>query len=235
MSNDPPFRAVTHSTIYVQVAEQMRQAILDRSLSSGARLPPERELARQFGVSRATVREALRHLQAQGLLAPRGRTSPMQAADPDTAASHFRHALTQAVRLSDVSLSDLIELRLAIESAALVRAAAAPVAEHIAEAHAALAVMNRRGVSWQEFFPADAAFHVALVAAAGNLALTLVMSAVRDSIELHLDETMQSRSFSKLRKRIVDEHAALLDAVARGNATLATKLLRSHVTEFYGS
>jgi len=235
MTNSPRFQAVAHSTIYVQVAEQMRSAILDGTLSSGARLPPERELSRQFGVSRATVREALRHLQAQGLLAPRGRTSPMQTANPAAAASHFREALMQLVRLRDVSLSDLVELRLAIETAAVVRAASAPVAEHIEEARAALAVMSRRGVAWEEFLPADAAFHTALVAASGNVALSLVMLAVRDSIELRLDETMRTRSFPKLRQRIVDEHAALLNAVERGDTAKATSLLQHHVTEFYGS
>lgn len=235
MSKTPDFQAVAHATIYEQVAEQMRSAILDGSLASGARLPPERELARQFGVSRATLREALRHLQAQGLIAPRGRTSPMQAANPDAAASHFREALTQAVRLRDVSLPDLIELRLAIETAAIARAAAAPVAEHLEQARAALAVMSRRDVPWQEFFPADVGFHAALVAASGNQALSLVMLAVRDSIELHLDQTMQARSFPKLRQRIVAEHAALLNAIERGDEKKAVKLLRSHVTEFYGS
>lgn len=54
------------ATAYEQVAERIRAAILDKSLSADALLPPERELAVQFGVSRTTVREALRHLQAQG-------------------------------------------------------------------------------------------------------------------------------------------------------------------------
>jgi DNA-binding FadR family transcriptional regulator len=235
MTNRLGFQAVNRSTIYVQVADQIRSAILDHSLASGARLPPERELARQFGVSRATVREALRHLQAQGLLAPQGRTSPMQTAQPDAAAARFREALTHVVRLENVSLPDLIELRLAVETAAITRAAAEPVQQQLEAARAALAVMSKRGVSWREFSPADVAFHVALVAASGNQALVLVMLAVKDSLEFHLKEAMQARAFPKLRQRIVDEHEALLRAVERGDATTAAALLRSHVTEFYGS
>jgi len=229
------FQNVAHSVIYVQVADQIRDAILDRSLSSGQRLPPERELARQFGVSRATVREALRHLQAQGLLAPRGRTSPMQTASPDAATAHFREALSRVVQLRDVSLPDLIELRIAIETAALTRAAGGPIAPHLDEARAALAVMENEEVGWREFFPADVAFHTALVAASGNQALLLVMLAVRDGIALHLDETMRARSFTKIRKRIVEEHWALLRAVEHGKANSAASLLRAHVGEFYGS
>src|SRR6187431_1074545 len=123
------FERVTRATAYEQVAEQIRAAIFDRSLSAEARLPPERELATQFGVSRTTVREALRHLQAQGLLSSKGRTSPMLPADPDAALARFREALGHVVQLRNVSLHDLLELRLAIETAALVRAAQAPVAE----------------------------------------------------------------------------------------------------------
>src|SRR4051812_17470397 len=197
------FQAVSRSTIYLQVAEQIRAAILDRSLTAGARLPPERELSRQFGVSRATVREALRHLQAQGLLAPHGRTSPMQTASPEDAVARFREALTHVVRLREVSLSDLVELRLVVETAAVTRAAGQPVERHIDEARAALSIMSKRGVTWDEFSPAHVAFHTALVAASGNQAFVLLMQAVKDSIELHLNEAMAARSFPKLRARIV--------------------------------
>src|SRR6266571_5547950 len=98
MTNSIRFQNVARSTIYVQVADQIREAILNRSLASGESLPPERELAQQFGVSRATVREALRHLQAQGLLAPRGRTAPMQTASPEAAVARFREALSHVVK-----------------------------------------------------------------------------------------------------------------------------------------
>jgi DNA-binding FadR family transcriptional regulator len=159
----------------------------------------------------------------------------MQTAGPDAAVARFREALTHMVRLRDVSLPDLIELRLALETAALVRAAADPVERHLEEARAALSVMSKRDVAWTEFAPADVAFHSALVAASGNQALSLVMHAVKDGIELHLNQTMRERSFTKLRQGIVKEHTALLRAVERGDATRAAKLLRHHVTEFYGS
>ncbi|WP_437929915.1 GntR family transcriptional regulator [Sorangium sp. So ce291] len=229
------FRTVPRSAIYVHVADQIRDAILDRSLSSGERLPPERELAQQFGVSRATVREALRHLQAQGLLAPRGRTSPMQAASPDAAVDRFREALTHVVQLRNVSLPDLIEVRVAIETAAMNRAAAAPLMAHLDEARAAMAEMESPQISQAEFHRADVAFHVALVAASGNQALALVMLAVKDSIGLHLDEALRERSFETIQPRVIEEHRALLRAIESGNARLAAGLLRAHLSEFYGT
>lgn len=228
------FQNVATSSIYEQVADQIREKILNHSLSSGQPLPPERALAEQFGVSRATVREALRHLQAQGLLAPRGRTSSMEAANPDAAVARFCEALTHVVKLQDVSLPELIELRVAIEATAYARAARAPIAAHLAEARVALAAMAEPAVSPAEFYQADVAFHVALVAASGNQALSLVMRAVKDSIHLHLDEAMRGRSFKSVRQQVTDEHAAILRAIERGNAKLAPALLRSHL-EFYGT
>jgi DNA-binding FadR family transcriptional regulator len=232
--SDVPFEPVRRVTAYQQVAERIRTAILDRTLSAEARLPPERELALQFGVSRTTVREALRHLQAQGLLSPKGRTSPMLPADPDAALSRFCEALGNVVQLRNVSLPELLELRLAIESAALVRAAQAPVAEHLEEARAALAAMANPRATQEAFYRADVAFHAALVAASGNEALRLVMLAVKDSIHLHLDETMRGRSFAKLRPRVLDEHRKLLSAVEKGNAKAVSTLLSAHL-EFYGT
>ncbi len=234
MTKTQRFQQLTRQTAYEQVAERIRAAILDKTLGADDQLPPERDLATQFGVSRTTLREALRHLQAEGLLAPRGRTSPMRAADPAAALSRFREALSNVVQLRDVSLSDLLELRLAIETAALLRAAQSPVVERLAEARAALVAMSNPRVSQAAFYEADVAFHAALVAASGNQALWLVMLAVKDSMRHHLDQTMRGRSFAKLRPQVVAEHEHLLSAVEAGDSKLIAALLRKHL-EFYGS
>ncbi|MDQ3342889.1 MAG: GntR family transcriptional regulator, partial [Actinomycetota bacterium] len=62
------FRPISPGRISELIVDQMRQLILGGELSTGDRLPPERELAERFGVSRVTVRDALRTLEAQGLL-----------------------------------------------------------------------------------------------------------------------------------------------------------------------
>jgi DNA-binding FadR family transcriptional regulator len=228
------FGKVARLTAYEQVAGQIRAAILDRSLAADARLPPERELALQFGVSRTTVREALRHLQAQGLLSPKGRTSPMLPADPNAALARFREALSNVVQLRNVSLHDLLELRLALETAALVRAAQAPVLKHLEEARAALEVMDNPRLAQEAFYEADVGFHAALVATSGNEALRLVMLAVKDSIRGHLDRRMLGQPFAKVQKRVRAEHRQLLAAVEEGNAQGVAALLQKHL-EFYGT
>jgi len=230
----PRFQQLTRQTAYEQVAARIRAAILDKTLSADEQLPPERDLAAQFGVSRTTLREALRHLQAQGLLTPGGRTSPMRPADPAAALARFREALSNVVQLRNVSLPDLLELRLAVETAALVCAAQSPQIERLDEARAALEAMSNPRVSQSAFYEADVDFHAALVAASGNQALWLVMLAVKDSMRHYLDQTMRGRSFAKLRPRLVAEHERLLAAVQVGDTNLITALLRQHL-EFYGS
>jgi GntR family transcriptional repressor for pyruvate dehydrogenase complex len=234
MTNKPQFERLDRVTMYEQVADRIRSAILARSLSSETGLPAERELAAQFGVSRTTVREALRHLQAQGLLSESGRTSPMRPADSETALARFRDALSLVVQLNRISLHELIELRLAVETAALVRAAQAPIAKHLEEARSALEIMAQPGVSQPAFYEADTAFHIALVAASGNEALRLIVLAVKDSVRLHLDEAMRGRVFAKVRPRVLEEHRSLLLAVENGKVKVVTALLRAHL-EFYGT
>jgi DNA-binding FadR family transcriptional regulator len=234
MTNSALFDRVNRLTIYQQVAERIRTAILDKALSNDAGLPSERELAAQFGVSRTTVREALRHLQAQGLLSAKGRTSPMRPADPDAAVQRFGEALGLVVRLNSISLHDLVELRLAIETTALVRAAQSPITAHIEEARRALELMEQPGIRQADFYEVDAAFHIALVAASGNEALRLVMLAVKDNIRTKLDETVRGRSFAKIRVKVLEEHRSLLAAVENGKVKLVSALLREHL-EFYGT
>jgi len=218
MTKGARFHSVSRPSIYMDVAGQIRRAILEGTMSSGERLPPERELARQFGVSRATVREALRHLQAQGLLAARGRTSPLEPAGP-----------------AEVPLSDLVELRIAIEAAALARAATAQITASLEEARVTLAVTPRADVRPHELHEADVAFHVALVAASGNRALLLVMLAVTDAIRLHLDEALRARSSAKMRFRIATEHRTILRSIERGAGAAATPHLRQHLRGLYGT
>lgn len=227
-----PFQRVLHASAYVQVADQIRERILSRSWPAGEPLPAERELADLFGVSRTTIREALRQLQAQGLLVARGRTSSLMAASSETAIERFREALTHVVRLSDISVADLVELRMAVEGAALGRAARAPIEIHLEEARMALAVMTDARVSVRAHRAADIQFHLALVAASGNQGMVSTMLAIRDSIQLRLDEALEKVHLTEVRDKIDTEHRALLRAVENGHATRAVEILKQHL-EFY--
>ncbi len=229
------FQEVSRKPIYLQVAEQMREAILEGELPPGEPLPTERELSAQFGVSRPTVREALRVLQAEGLVAGGGSTSPMRTAVPAQASSEsMRAALNHLVRLRRVPLADLVELRCALEASALARAARAPLPEPLAEARRALDEMRREGVGVAAFHEADVRVHVSLVAASGNQATHAIMAALRESIAGHLIAALDGQPApGEVIRRLAAEHEAILAAVEAGDGERAGALVRDHVTGFY--
>jgi GntR family transcriptional repressor for pyruvate dehydrogenase complex len=230
------FKPVVANPVYQQVADQIAEAVVAGDLPPGEPLPNERDLSRQFGVSRATIREALRALQARGLVVSSGsRTRPLRAADlAEGASGPLREALANMVRLRRIGLEDLVDLRCALEAAALDRAARGPESGHLDEARRALEEMGREDVSVEEFDEADVRFHLELVAASGNQAMHLVMLAVRDSIAQHLLQALrQLPEPPETLRRLAGEHAAVLRAVEAGDAARARRLIRQHIEGFY--
>lgn len=221
--------------VYRQVAAQLREAILSGQLAAGEPMPAERDLCERFGVSRPTVREALRELQAQSLVVAAGPTAPLRVARAEAVSSGpLRDALVHLVRLGGVALGDLVELRCALESAAAARAAERGAGPGLDEARAALAEMRAAGGGLEAFERADVRFHVALVGASGNEALHLVMLAVRDSMGAHLLGALRAaRDPAAAVERLAHEHAEILAAVERGDGDAAARLAREHVEGFY--
>jgi GntR family transcriptional repressor for pyruvate dehydrogenase complex len=230
------FKPVVANPAYQQVAERIADAVVAGELLPGEPLPNERDLSRQFRVSRATIREALRALQARGLVVSSGsRTRPLRAANlAEGASGPLREALANLVRLRRVRLNDLVDLRCSLEAAALERAARDPESTHLDQARRALEEMRRDDVSVEEFDQADVRFHLELVAASGNQAMHLVMLAVRDSIAQHLLEALrQLPEAPETLRRLAGQHAAILKAVEAGDAARARRLVRQHIEGFY--
>jgi DNA-binding FadR family transcriptional regulator len=229
------FSEVVRSPAYEQVAHQLREAILDGALAPGDELPAERELCAQFGVSRTTVREALRALQAQGLAVAAGPTAPLRVPPArELSTGPLRDSLVHLLRLGRVPLGDLVELRCALEAAAVAAAATHQDRDHLDDARAALEQMRAIEDDVAAFERADVRFHVALVAASGNEALQLVMLAVRDSVSAHLREALAELPAPKRAiARLTRQHEAILAAVEAGDARDAELLLRDHVMGFY--
>jgi GntR family transcriptional repressor for pyruvate dehydrogenase complex len=225
------FGEVSRSPLYVQVAGSIREAIIAGDLGPGDELPTERELSESFGVSRASVREALRALQAQGLVSAGG--APARATVAEGAGVHARDALITLLRLNGVGVGDLMEFRSVLEAAAVAEAARRRDSERLADARRALEDM-RPGIGADEFDEADVRFHIALVRASGNEAMDLVMQALRGAVARHLREYLSNRTdLPATLARLVDEHAAILLAVERGHSSRAATLVGAHIRAFY--
>jgi GntR family transcriptional repressor for pyruvate dehydrogenase complex len=236
------FGEVDRKPLYLQVAEQIREAILRGDLAPGARLPTERELGDTFGVSRASVREALRSLQARGLISGAGRIAPARTVVTLGELDSLQEAVVHLLTLQRVPFADLVELRTTIEAAALRRAAergdGVAAEERLAEARRSLERMHARGVGVDDFHDADVAFHLALVGASGNQAMQLVMGAVRETVAAYLLDVLRSLGPRRQRqtlRTLTAQHAAILEAVESKDPDRAEALVRSHILDFYRS
>lgn len=239
MSTDPAatFAPVKRAPLSLLVAEQLRESIVSGAIPLGTQLPSEQDLTERFDVSRSTVREALRILQAQGLLSGGDRvtTTRPHVSDEHTAASAGR-GLENVLRLGRVPLGDLVDLRVLVEGAALRRAATGPDPAALADARAALEVMTARSVDTGAFHRADVAFHIALASASGNAAYHLVLGALRDAIAGHLGAALVRVSAPRrVMRQLAAEHTAILAAVEDGDGSRASVLVEDHIRGFYAA
>lgn len=225
-----PFDAIEPVPLYQQIAGAIRAAIIDRRFGPGDALPPERALADEFKVSRVTVREALRQLEAQGLVVA-GRTAQGRRVSDDSY-QMLRRAVADALLLQGVSLGDLVELRCAVEVAATSLAARTGDAPSLAKAQAILTRMQENPD--EGFDLLDVQFHRALVAASGNAPLQAVMTACRDSQVRYLSGALREHPDRRaVRDRLTSEHKEILDAVLAGDGELAAARTEAHIRRFY--
>jgi DNA-binding FadR family transcriptional regulator len=229
------FEGVVRRPVYLQVAEQLREAVLSGTLQAGAVLPSERELCEQFGVSRTSVREALRALQAQGIVVAAAPNAPLQVAGVEAFSSGpLRDALRHLLRLGRVPLGDLVELRVALEAAVVEAAARRRPRPDLGAAREQIAAMHAAGLDPVRYEEADVRFHIALAEACGNEALQLVMVAVRDSIASHLLEALRAlRDPRTTLDRLTREHELLLALVEAREPEQAAELMRDHILGLY--
>ena len=227
------FSEVIRSPVYLQVAEQLREAILSGVLTQGEPLPTERDLAETFGASRPSVREALRVLQAQGLITAGG-GAPARPIVAEVTVDPASDALVTLLRLNGVGLDDLVGLRCVLERAGLRQAADRLDPHRLAEARAALEDMKAAGTDVEAFDEADVRFHVALARASGNEALHLVMVALRDAVARHLLAALRAQvDAGPLLRHLLAEHTAILEAVEAGDGERAGALVEAHIRGFY--
>jgi GntR family transcriptional regulator, transcriptional repressor for pyruvate dehydrogenase complex len=199
----------------------------------GDRLPAERALAADLGVSRAAVREAVKVLEALGVVRSGVGSGPtagtVVVAEPGAA---LGSALRLHVATDHLAAADVVETRVLLETWAAGHAV--PHAAELDQADALIDRMEASGVTVEHFLVLDAAFHVALTRAAGNPLISAMMTALRDSIEGYtLSLTAKLPDWAATSERLRREHRGILGAIRAGDGGAASELLRQHIEGYF--
>ena len=216
--------------IYEQVAEHIKQMIEQGYLSPGDKLPPMSELAVQFGVSRATVREAFSSLVGMGLIDLRhGEGTFVQKIDVETMITEPMNA---ALLLGWSDLSQLLEVRRLLETGIVGHACERATEEDLRRIADALAAIERAEEDQlEERVSADVQFHLAIAQASGNDVLINLMNTLSEGIRSFLRIVWSEEGEGQ---RLPDEHRALYDAIAAQDKERATRLLVLHLERTEG-
>lgn len=223
---DKPFDLLKRAPAYRVVEESVRDRILDGRLAPGDLLPPETDLAEQLGVTRPTVREALRSLESSGLV-ERGARRRMVVTAPSSRV--VRDAMHQAIVLHRISYRELWEMNMALEPmAASLAAEAAP--PEILDAIAANLERTASCLSDPAALVVlDVEFHELVARAAGNHALLIAREP--------LGELLYPAYGTVIRKvgpgrRLIEAHTKVYEAVRTGDADTAREWMTKHIRDF---
>jgi DNA-binding FadR family transcriptional regulator len=233
---DAIFTPAKRTRSFEAVVAQIRAAIIERKLQPGQRLPQERELCRLFDVSRSTLREGLRALEALGVVEVRpGATGGVFVAEPG--GDQVGLALEALIHLSDATARDLAEFRDSFESETARWAAARATDREIEALRAVVAEFRRladedeAAVPWPVLAELDAQFHDAVAQASHNQVRVAIMLGIHRA--LYRSSTALAPLMDRATRRsIARELDGITSAIAAHDTRLARQRMRRHVTKF---
>lgn len=235
MAVQPAWEPVGRVPTYELVLRRIEEQLLSRSLRPGDKLPPERELATMLGASRPAVREALRVLQAQGIL----RSSVGTGADSGTVVmSAPLGALTRLLKVhlavASFPLSDVVQARVMLERFSAIGAAAQRSAATLDKIELILARMEIPDIGVDHFNELDTEFHVAIAESGGNRLIADLTVAIRESIRTDIHTTLLAeRDWPTVRTRLRSDHRLIFEALRNADGPMAADLLERHIIGFY--
>ena len=219
----------THQLVLHWIEGQLSEG----KLAVGGRLPAERSLAEQLQVSRTSVREAIRILEAMGVVRAGVGSGPeagtVVISDPTAA---LGSALRLHVATQHLPVSDIVQTRVLLESWAASHAR--PDSPELTVAARLLEEMETAGMAVDSFLALDVRFHLALADAAGNAVVSAMMGSLRESITGYASQlTSNLPDWEATASRLRTEHRQILDAIRNDDGERAAKLVAAHIEGYY--
>ncbi len=219
------YQEVVRIGVARQVSEKIREAILSGRLQIDERLPTEEDLAKSFGVSRPTVREALKRLAAQNLIrsqrGPSGGTF-VSRPDPEGLSTAITGAATLLVGVGAFDIDEIIGARLETEAICSRLACGRRSVADLEAMRAEIEMQRRPSLSDEEFCASDVRFHRSVVEAAGNGPLSLMMYTV---VEAFMPITNMIVSHVRERSAVIAFHERLADTIEARDPEAAADVL----------
>ncbi len=208
------------------LAKQLREMILDGSIPPGKSLPPERDLVTSSGLSRSSVRDALRVLEVEGLITTKpGRSggSIVQLPGRDSVA----RPLELYVKSHEIDLDSLLDCRLAVEPFLAARAAASRTDADLEE----IEDLHRRFMATtddlDEYKRLNLEWHLAIARASRNDLLIALMEAISQPI--FEAAGYRQVTTAEIRQEAKKAHAAILEAIRTQDSELAQRRMEKHL------
>ena len=227
------FKQVKQSKAYQDVVDQIQETIMTGALKAGTLLPAERELKEQFGISRGTLREALRVLEQKGLIEIRTGVaggSVVREVNSDNLSDN----IGLLIRNCAVSLKDLADFREQMEGGVAELAAQKAGDEDVALLKALLVEaennLNLGGSGWDGFIRNDEQVHLALARMSGNLLFQTVLQSLYTNIHTYYvkylphDRTLLQENLTDL--------CDIVAAISAHDSVRARNVAQSHVRRF---
>jgi len=223
---DIQFEAIRkdRTRIYEAVAEQIQRRIIE-DLEPGDALPPERELARMFKVSRSSVRDAIRKLELLGLVEARqGSRTVVREPSADALSTPLTSVLLQKRKV----VAELLDFRRVLEPPLARRAALHASQEQLAEMEDVLRRQQAKLESGEIAIEEDSEFHYCIARAAENGVLLKVVDVLMDLLRKTRERSLQTAG---RQQKSLAGHRRILAALKRGDAAAAAAAMRRHLAE----
>jgi len=225
------YQPLVTESLAKQIAETIRQAIVEGELKVDERLPTEPELADRFGVSRPTIREALKRLAAQNLI--RSRRGPsggtfVNRPDSEEAQNALTNMTSLLTTMGEFDLSDIAEARRELELVCVRLAAQRREQCHINAMMLELSIQRNATLPDEDFCASDVRFHRAIVDATGNAMLRFMMSSLIEAVQ-PIVNLIVFRFWDK--EKTIAQHERILASIELGDGDGAAQAIAEQMDD----
>jgi len=220
----PEFEVIRRNKVYEEVARRLEQLIADR-MKPGDMLPPERELAENFGVSRSSIRDAIRRLELVGMVEPRQGSGTVVR---EVSTEQLVNPLTSVLVQKRKFVVELLDVRKMLEPPLAARAASHAAPSDVAEMDDILRRQQEKLQRGDAAIEEDNEFHYTIALASGNSVVLKVLDVLMDLLRETRERALQVEGRPQ---KSIAGHRRILSAIRRHDAVAAELAMRRHLEE----